>query len=618
MKRFRFLYYPLIVVILVKIMFSFGFFQSLEYKAQDSLFRLRGAKPVSNDIVIVAIDDNSFQALNTTWPFSRDLHAKLIDNLSKAGAKQIVFDIEFLEQSDPMADMNLASTAAMHQNTIFAGKVLINDKDPEHVQKQTPMQDIVDLDIPWGIVNMSADADGFIRRYTCYEMFDKSPVYTIGVASIANSRVYQSSYSDFVKLSGNRLSVADKVIPLSFKNKCYLNYYGPAKTFTHYSYSSVIDDSATVMPGYQGIELDEFYGLLDAGVFRDKTVLVGATIDELHDQFPTPFSKTYTDGVEIHANFIEMVKNDDYLYALNPYLFLLIELLLLVGLWFAFKYFKPQLGAILLLVLIVGHYFLSSYLFSANYLQIPIFQAIVALILIYMISLVSHYIDTLREKRFIRSAFQQYMAPELVNELLKNPKSLTYGGSQQELSVLFSDIRSFTTYSESHKPDETVQILKEYLTDMVNIIIRNKGILDKFVGDEIMALFGTPVKLENHALSACRVALEMREHMTQLHSKWKSEGREIFEIGIGINTGFAVVGNLGSEQIFDYTAIGDTINLGARLEAINKEYETKNKIIISEFTLAHVQDLVEVNYLDEVKVKGKNNAVKIYELISIK
>jgi adenylate cyclase len=198
------------------------------------------------------------------------------------------------------------------------------------------------------------------------------------------------------------------------------------------------------------------------------------------------------------------------------------------------------------------------------------------------------------------------------------PQSLKYGGSLQEITVLFSDIRSFTTYSENHSPEDTVLILKEYLTEMVNIILRNHGILDKFVGDEVMALFGTPVPMDNHAQLACKTALEMRESLNKLQEKWSAEGRESFEIGIGVNTGTAVVGNLGSEQIFDYTAIGDTINLGARLEAINKEYPTKKKIIISEFTLEKLGDQAEVRYIDEVKVKGKNKAVKIYELIDLR
>ena len=184
--------------------------------------------------------------------------------------------------------------------------------------------------------------------------------------------------------------------------------------------------------------------------------------------------------------------------------------------------------------------------------------------------------------------------------------------------MLFSDIRGFTSYSENHKPQETAQILKEYLTAMVETVIHNDGIVDKFIGDEIMALFGTPVSLYNHALSACKTALQMRNRLAILQDKWREEGRETFEIGIGINTGQAVVGNLGSEQIFDYTAIGDTINLGAGLEAIGKDYDTETNIIISEFTYAKVKDFVQARYLDEVKVKGRNQAVKIYELLDLK
>lgn len=211
-----------------------------------------------------------------------------------------------------------------------------------------------------------------------------------------------------------------------------------------------------------------------------------------------------------------------------------------------------------------------------------------------------------------------YMAPELVNQLLKNPKTLKYGGDLQEITVLFSDIRSFTEYTEKHTPEATVRILQEYLTEMVDIIIQNRGIVDKFVGDEIMALYGTPVKLENSALAACKTAVQMRIKLNELQEKWRNEGKDVFEIGIGINTGPAVVGNLGSQQIFDYTAIGDTVNLGARLENINKVYKTENKIIISEHTLKKVEPFVDARFLDEVKVKGKDISVKIYELINIK
>lgn len=223
-----------------------------------------------------------------------------------------------------------------------------------------------------------------------------------------------------------------------------------------------------------------------------------------------------------------------------------------------------------------------------------------------------------KEKKIIKKTFQHYMAPALVKELLKSPENLKYGGALKEITVLFSDIRSFTTYTESHDVQDTVSMLREYLSEMVHVIIKNQGILDKFVGDEVMALFNTPVEIENHPLKACICALEMIERLRYLQKKWQDEGKETINIGIGVNTGFAVVGNLGSEQIFDYTAIGDTVNLGARLEALNKNYQTQNNIIISEFTLEFVKDYVVYEYLDDVIVKGKTVPIKIYQLIRLK
>ncbi|PKN73826.1 MAG: adenylate/guanylate cyclase domain-containing protein [Candidatus Cloacimonetes bacterium HGW-Cloacimonetes-3] len=614
MKRIKHLLYPLAILIIVKLLFLIPFFNSLEYKTQDSLFLFRGIQPLSDQIVLITIDDASFSALNESWPFPREYHAKLIENLNKAGVRQIVFDVEFTENSMEDSDIYLAETASMYNNVIFAGKVLPAKEDGYPSQMLTPITEITDRELSWGVVNMNPDTDGFIRKYTCFEPFDSAPVYSIGVASLANYRVYQPSWESHLRLGHSTLSVADKTIPLISQNKALINYHGPAGTFKQISYASVLDDSTMSMPGYQGMEMDEFYEILASGELKDKIVLIGATVDELHDKFPTPFGGEWTPGVEIHANFIDMVLTGKYLSYIHPYFYLLIELLLLVVLWFAFRKLKPQLSAMAVLLMIAIQYAVAYLVFSKSGLILPIVQTALALLAVYVASILNHYLETMKEKRFIRSAFQQYMAPELVNQLLLDPKKLKYGGSLQELTVLFSDIRSFTTYSESHTPEETVNILHEYLTEMVSIIIKNQGILDKFVGDEVMALFGTPIPLPNHALNACKVALEMRARLTEMQEQWLSEGRQPFEIGIGVNTGFAVVGNLGSEQIFDFTAIGDTINLGARLEAINKEYNTEKKIIISEFTLEHVKDLVEVNYLDSVTVKGKTKPVKIYEL----
>ena len=614
MRALRPYLWPILILLIVRILFLFPFFHALDYKAQDSLFRLRGAQEISNDIVIVAIDDATDSALDTRWPYPREYHAKLIENLFKLGVKQVIFDVAFTESAIAESDALLADTAFYYQNTIFAGKVIPAASKGEPSRVQTPIKPIRDRGLSWGIVNISPDTDNVIRSYSLFEMHDDNPYYSIGVAALGNSRIYQPEWSKHIGRVGGKLSVAGNLIPITAANRALINYFGPAGYFPFVSYASVLDDSTTAMPGYYGEELDEYYELAEYGLLQGKTVLIGATMDELHDKFPTPFGGEWTPGVEIHANFMEMVMQGNYLKAFPAWYYLGIELLLLLGFWFIFRHVRPQLSAIILVLLIVGQYAAAFMLFKHHNLLIPIVQTAFAYVLLYVLSLVLHYLASLKEKQFIRNTFQQYMAPELVSELLKNPGKLSYGGTYQEISVLFSDIRSFTTYSEGHSPAETVNILKEYLTAMVDVIIKNKGTLDKFVGDEIMALYGSPLPLENHALHACKTALEMRERLSVLQEKWRKEGKEAFEIGIGVNTGGAIVGNLGSEQIFDYTAIGDTINLGARLEGINKEYDTAKHIIISESTYAQVKDYVQARYLDEVKVKGKNLAVKIYEL----
>lgn len=619
MKIFKAILPPLAILMIIKLLMLGSFFAKIEHLAQDSLFRIRGAQKLSDQIVIVEIDDETFSALDERYPFPREYYAKLIDNLNLAGAKLIVFDLEFTESSDSFDDELLAQTAAKHQNVVFAGKIIYGSSADTHQQLLSPIGPIMLQKISWGLVNIGTDEDGVMRRYSLFHDYAKTPQYTLGITALANLRVYQDDWAKHIHNANGYLQLTDKKIPIINHNETLINFFGPAHHFPSFSFSSVLDDSLQAMPGYMGFEMDEFYELAESGAFRGKIVLVGANTAELHDYFSTPFSsRIQTPGVEIHANFMEMVLQEKYLHALNFWLYLTIQILLAILLWILWNHIKPLWGALILIISSAAVYLGAYLLFNHLSMLMPILQSIILLSILYLIALVRHYLLSIKEKRFIRNAFQQYMAPELVDKLLKDPKSLQYGGSLQEVTVLFSDIRSFTSYSEKHKPEETVQILKEYLTAMVDTIVENEGIVDKFVGDEIMALFGTPVALPNPALSACKTALQMRERLSKLQQKWREEGREDFEIGIGINTGQAVVGNLGSEQIFDYTAIGDTINLGARLEAINKEYDTTNHIIISEFTYAQVENLVIAKYLDEVKVKGKDNAVKIYELMGIK
>jgi adenylate cyclase len=616
MKLLNILLVPFAIVVILRILFILPFWETVEHHATDLFFLIRGDSSITEEVVIVEIGDNTFNSLDEQWPFPRNYYAHLIENLNAAGAKVIVFDIEFTETSDPQLDEYLAMTAEKYDNVIFAGKLNVH-KTSQTTTEQIipPVKPITQRGLEWGTVNIAADTDGFVRRYQLYQKKGDEKFYSIGLLAISK---YLSVNKDEFLESQRFLQIGNRIILKATRSSSIINYAGPANTFPRVDFADVLDDSTFTLPF---LDLDVFYTLAEQGVFQNKIVVIGVTGEEFHDNHSTPYlsvEKQLMPGVEIHANFIDMALRDEFLQPVNFLHFLVFFLLFAYFIYLINLKIKPSVSLFVMLVIIIANFVAGYYLFLTKGITVPILDIPVLIMVMYVLGLVSHYIKTAHERKFIKSAFGRYIAPELVEELIKDPKKLEYGGSQKEITVVFSDIRSFTPYTESHSPKEVVATLSEYLTAMVDVIIKNKGTLDKFVGDEIMALFGVPIPMEDHAYWAAKASFEMRLRLNELQEKWKSEGKDIFEIGIGMNSGFATVGNLGSEQIFDYTAIGDTVNAAARLEAINKNYDTKNKIILSEATYKMAEDKLIVKYLDDVLVKGKSKTIRIYELLGLK
>ena len=620
MKIIKYIVISLVVFVIFRILFITNFWNNLEHKAADVLFLIRGEQEVSDNIVIVEIGDDTFNTLNERWPFPREYHAKLIENLEKAGANQIIFDIEFTERTNIDADSKLAAAIAKYDNIILSGK-LISTQYNNSVREQllSPIPILTQTGTEWGTVNISADPDGFVRRYELFQKRAKDIKLSIGTIALAN--LYKLDlHSEEVQNYPKYFKIGQNYIPKVTSKSAIINYYGPARTFSTYDFADVIDDSTFTTNFEKEIEteLNQYYQLAEN--FKDKIVLIGLTSVEFHDTHHTPFfSKDYQlmPGVEIHANFIETVLRNNCLKEYPFTLYLLFFLLVTILLFIFNSSIRPSISVFINIAIIIVYIWISYFLFSTQRILIPTLEIPILIIIVYIIGLVLQYIQTIKERKFIKQAFGHYIAPELVEELIKDPKKLEYGGVQKELTVLYSDIVDFTPYTESHTPKETVEILREYLTEMVNIITNNNGTLDKFVGDEIVAIFGAPVDLADHALYACKAAMEMRQRMDELQEKWESENRDPLEMGIGINTGVVTVGNLGSEQIFDYTAIGDNMNAGARVEGLTRDYETENNIIISDSTYEQVKDNVEARYIDDATVKGKKIIIKIHELISI-
>jgi adenylate cyclase len=225
-------------------------------------------------------------------------------------------------------------------------------------------------------------------------------------------------------------------------------------------------------------------------------------------------------------------------------------------------------------------------------------------------------VDGLRERDFVKDTFGKYMSKQVADEILKNPESIILGGKKQEVTILFSDIRGFTSFSESHPPEVVIHHLNEYMSAMVDVVIKYEGIVDKFIGDAIMALFGSPIRRDDDPLRAVKTALEMQERLIGLNRKWEAEGKVPFRIGIGINTGEVIVGNVGDIRKMEYTVIGDNVNLASRIEGLTKEL--KCPIIISLSTYNKVKDFAVARQLDSVNVRGKTQTVELFELLGLK
>ncbi len=386
-------------------------------------------------------------------------------------------------------------------------------------------------------------------------------------------------------------------IPVERGGLFRVKFYGPGQTFRHVSAGDVIRGDAAACQAVRG-----------------KVALVGATAMGLYDLRPNPFETNYP-GVEIHASVIENVIRQDYL--VRPAWMETAELVLLLGLGLLLSWVLSRLRLTRGLVLSLGIFLilpLLNYLilFRNGFLGFVVLPSIEMIVLFIAIA-VYRYATEEREKSRIRNAFQFYLSRNVVESVLQDTSKLKLGGERRELTVLFSDIRGFTTISERLAPEALTELLNEYLTPMTDLVFRYNGTLDKYMGDAIMAIYGAPLHFPDHPKAACFTALDMMEELARLCLSWKERGLPEIDIGIGVNTGPMSVGNMGSRTRFDYTVIGDNVNLGSRLEGLNKQYGTH--IIVSEFTRSYLGDDFTLREIDLVIVKGKLEPVKIYELL---
>jgi adenylate cyclase len=410
-----------------------------------------------------------------------------------------------------------------------------------------------------------------------------------------------------------------------------LNFYGPTNTFRYIRFTEVIDDSSfkTKEELEYEADIDQFDSdpELPASL-QDKIVLIGSIMPEERDYHATPIANsdgiTTMHGVEIHATAIQSVLDQKFLRRAEPEVEfgLIVFLALIVALIVTpIRQMKIRYTVLLELasVLIVGLFILGVFEIAvrsfANNTLINIVYPSIAVVLAYVGPAVYQYMVERQQKALIKNVFSKYISSAVVNELVANPEKATLGGDRRELTVFFSDIAGFTTIAEQFhsKPEGLVDLLNEYLDEMTSIVLKHQGTLDKYEGDAIMAFWGAPIPQTDHAFRTCLASLEMQNRLAVMRRTWKKKGRPHIDVRIGINTGVMIVGNMGGKDRFDYTVIGDSVNLASRLEGANKQYGSN--VMISDFTYQHVKGKVIVRELDLIQVKGKTEPVKVWELL---
>ncbi|HSB43322.1 MAG TPA: CHASE2 domain-containing protein [Methylomirabilota bacterium] len=555
-----------------------SFFEIAELKALDAQFTLRGPREAQSPIVVVTIDEDSFDGLNLAWPWPRQVHAKFLDIVGRGGPAAIGMDILFTEPSSrgPADDATLGAAVDRWRDRIVLASALTTVGDASFVkQGMNPPIPAVRGQAAFGSADYDTDADAFVRRATLRRTFQDRE---------------WAGFDLLLYRLGERAGLARGAAPTG--TEVLVNYRGGPGSFPMVAYHRVVS------------------GEIPSEAFAGKIVLVGATTPTLHDIFPTPFaSQAGMSGVEIHANTLETLFQDIPLRRAPRLLVPVVAVLMgAAAAWIATAQRPlPAFGivaAVAVAYLAAGHGAFRWARYWVDVVPVPL-----ALLVTYAGTVAGNFAREQRQKRRL----SRFFSPAVVAEIIRHKDDAKLAADRRRMTVLFSDIRGFTSMSERMPPEEVVTFLREYLTVMTEAVFKHGGTVDKYIGDAIMALYNVPFEAPDHARRAVRTALEFQERLRPLAERFAAKYGGTLACGVGIHTGDAVVGTIGSEQRLEYTAIGDTINLGSRLEGLTKEFSVP--IIMSEATAAEVVGLFGTRDLGEVTVKGKAIPVKIYAVL---
>ncbi|MBN1231214.1 MAG: adenylate/guanylate cyclase domain-containing protein [Anaerolineales bacterium] len=569
----------------------------LELSVRDLKFRARGISQPMDDIVVVAIDDESMNWLGERWPWPRTRIAEIVDWLNYAGAKVIGLDITLFDPTrDPTEDQALIEALERSNAAVSVSQVVSGSYDQLMIVE--PTQDYQAVLDGFGVTEVHRDDDSVVRGIVAYRSTPRGITYNWAF-EVANLYLEVEGPSN---PRMNSLEFNGETVPLVAGNVLLVNYAGPAYTYNNpTSYNQRPYSAAFVPLGDYPVE-----------IFKDKIVLIGATSETLQDLYPTPYARvTLTPGVEVVANAVATILTQQYIYLAPPWFTLLLIFSMYLCSLAVIRLKKNVIKIPVFLAVIVVYTLINYVVFAKSGWHFAIVSPMLIFFLGVVIPMINDAVQQELEKLRVRNLFSRFISPGMVDQLLET-KDINSLNKRATLTVLFSDIRGFTTLSEKLSPDEVVRLLNPYLAAMTAIIHKNGGTVDKYEGDAIVAFFGEPIPYEDHALRAVITSLEMRKELKLLTERWEKEGiyEGDFEIGIGINTGEVFVGLIGSEERINYTIIGDTANLAARIQDLTKEYHWP--ILISRSTYDAVKNQIRAEFCDERLVKGKQEPVQLF------
>jgi adenylate cyclase len=561
-----------------------GLLERLELGLFNRLFEWRGPRPPAARIIIIAIDEDSFDELDMTWPFPRALHGRLLDAVAAGGPLVIGMDVLFPEPSPrgPADDEALGAAVARAQHVVLAA---VLTRVVENVGGLVLAREDLNLPVPAvrqgaaavAPVNLLRDADAHVRRVPFRLRAGEEPVLGFDAA--------------LHRLAGQRgLPVAPWP---AGSREVLINYRGGPGTFPWISYHRVVS------------------GEVPPETFRDAIVLIGPTSPVLHDVFPTPFASAGDmPGVEIHAHALDTLIRGDAIRPVPPALApaLAVVAALSAALAVAWLRAARALAVVAGLAAVLAGAMFG--LFAWRNVWLPALAPGLALAVAYGVTMGDAFVREQRERRRL----SRFFSPAVLDEIVRHRSEAALESTRREVTVLFADIRGFTSISERLDPEQVAQMLNEYLTEMTDAVFRHGGTVDKYIGDAIMALYNAPLPAADHAARAVRTALEFQRRTRAVSARWQARLGTELKSGVGIHTGEAVVGTMGSRQRLEYTAVGDTVNLASRLESLTKEYGVP--IVISESTWAAVQAEFPTRELGAVAVRGRTRPVKIYTVLS--